>query len=157
MSDETMMNPTVDGPAAEGWRSMYLVQRRRARMLMATTAIALLALAGTVAWAVTKPGADPVAARPGIEGLVPGSGEGPGGGFLARGGVERYFDEDGSLSTEQVEQTLSRFEGLGGVPEGFAARIAGAVDAAVGSGSITAGQGDALLGALGIDGGAGDA
>ncbi len=157
MSERTMTNPaSAAAHPDQTWRSQYLVQRRRARIFMATTGLALAAFLGTLAYALTQSPEQPAAVAVGAEAVVPGTGEGPGGGLRALGGVEGYFHDDGSLDDEMVQRTLARFEAFGEVPEGFATRIASAVDEAVSAGTLTLEQGAQLLGALGLSGSGSD-
>lgn len=147
--------PAPDDRAAQTWRSQYLAERRKSRIFMATTAISLAALVGTLAFGLASN--DPVQAPVAVagDGLANslGDGTGPGGGLGAVGGVERYLNDDGSVNSAAVEETLSRFADLGGVPERFAERLIGSVDDAVAAGTITVQQGMDLLEALGISDG----
>lgn len=122
---------------------------------MATTALSLAALMGTIAFNVVSD--DPVQAPTAVAGEEladpPGDGTGLRGGRVDFGGVERFINDDGSVNTAAVDETLSRFGGLGGVPERFAERMIGNVDDAVGAGTLTEQQGIDLLDALGISGG----
>lgn len=156
MEEPSWTNPPAHPDAtAQSWRSQYLAERRRARIFMATTALSLAALMGTIAFNVV--GDDPVQAPAAVaaERLAdpPGDGTGLRGGLGDFGGVERFLNDDGSLNTAAVDETLSRFADLGGVPERFAERMIGNVDDAVAAGTLTEQQGMDLLDALGINGG----
>jgi hypothetical protein len=147
--------PEHPDATAPEWRNQYLVERRKARIFMASTAITLAALIGTLAFDLAS--SDPVQAPTAFagEGLPdpPGDGTGLRGGRGAIGGVERFLNDDGSVNTAAVDETLSRFADRGGVPERFAERMIGNVDDAVAAGTLTKQQGLALLAALGISGG----
>lgn len=150
----------ADGDAAadqgQVWRDQYLGERKKARLFMVTTAVAVVLLGASLFYTVAQTGSDPVATplagqSPGLGGdgqgfRPPGGGIGPG----DRGGlIQRFFNSDGSVDEEAVAQFTERAAQFGGTR--FGDRLAGGIGAAVANGDITSEQAGELLAALGID------
>lgn len=147
---------TDAGAGAPVWRDQYLNERKKSRLFMVTTAVAVLLLIGSLFYAVgqnnTTQVADPGSGSAGLE-------EGHGSGFGGPGGggglgqpdllMERFFNEDGSVNEEGVAPFKERAEQFG--TEGqFADRLLTSVSELVASGEITQEQAEELLEALGL-------
>lgn len=160
--DASAATPTPSAGSADPvWRDQYLRERKKSRLFMATTAVALLLLVGSLFYAVAQNQstqlADLVAGRgPGGAGLEdgrhPGSTRPRGGEAQGREGisVDRLFNADGSVNEELIESLKDRAERFGGVGR-FSGRIAAGIAGAVSSGEITQEQADELMAALDLD------
>lgn len=156
-------NADADADPAAGqtqvWRDQYESERKKARLFMVTTAVAVALLAASLFYAVATTSSSPVAAPltgegPGLSGndnggqvfRPPGGPDGSG----SRGGlIERFFNSDGSVSEEAIAQFQERAAQFGG-SSGFGDRLAGSIEAAVANGDITSEQANELLAALGL-------
>lgn len=141
--------PTA-GAAAPVWRDQYLKERKKSRLFMATTAVAVVLLIGSLLYAVGQSDstqvADPVGGGAGLEeGHRPGSAPGEGGG-LGQGSLsmQQFFDADGSLNEELVASFRERAEQMGATGQ-FSNRLVGAISNSVATGEITQEQADELL------------
>ncbi len=137
-------------PVGRSWESMYQAERKKARILGATTVAASLLAVGLGAWGVSNEGAAAAGgpgqfgggqgatsqmAPPGSTGTMPGQG-GPMGQDL--GSI--LLNSDGSVNTEAVQQFVTR------MPSGALDQI---LAMAVQNGELTQDQADAITAAAG--------
>lgn len=129
----------------------YTKQRKKTRLFVATTIIAVVAFAGTLTLYIANPKTvtKSVAAKRGaFRGAFGGQG-GPGGGAGRQQlDIKTFFSTDGSVDTSKVTALTQN------VPSQFKDRLLAnfgtRIDTAVTAGDITQAQGDALKTALGI-------
>lgn len=160
-------NPSPDSPAPldRDWPSMYSAERKRSRILGATTVAASLLAVGAGAWGLTQADSSAGTAGPGQFGgpgptsqfTPPGTGQsgttavpgGPGAGMPGQDLAASLFNSDGSVNSSALQQFLSAMPGGGANLEAF-------LGTAVQQGDLTSDQADQLLAASGTSTGSSD-
>lgn len=132
------------------WQTMYAAERKKARILGATTVAASLLAVGAGVWGLTAneataqtggPGTSQfgppgTAGQNGTTGTVPGQ-NGPMGQDLS----SMLFNTDGSVNTDLLQEFLTRMPGGGSGLQQF-------LEMAVSNGELTQAQADAIAGAV---------
>jgi hypothetical protein len=142
-------------PAAHSFEHLYLKERKKSRLFMATTGVAIVLTLGSMAYASNKKTEVPEQVGSFSENsqMTPFGGEGPGGGGAMRMQMDitEFLNDDGSVDTAQINEMLDN------IPEDFRDRMLGRmetqIDEAVDNGDITSDQATALKSAFGITGG----
>lgn len=133
------------------FEELYLQQRKKSQMLLVAVIVLAVLAAGSLAWGFSKDGSGNQSGMPGNsqgQGFNGQSGPGGMGGPGGRMGmdIKSFFNDDGSVNTDQIEQMTSRMPSGGG-RGGFdiTDMIKQQADQAVEDGDITQGQADALI------------
>jgi hypothetical protein len=144
-------------PTAHSFEQLYIKERKKGRIFMATTGVAIVLSLGSFAYASNKKAEAPEQTSFGsgptsqFNGDMPQGGGPGGGGPNMQMDVTQFLNDDGSVDTAQVNDMLER------VPDDFREnmldRIATQIDEAQQDGDITADQATALKSAFGIAGG----
>ncbi len=129
---------------------LYLKERKKSSILLIVAIVLAVATAGSVLWAVNKEPASSSQFPSGTPGQdFNGQGGFPGGGQGGPGfglDVTSFFKDDGSVDTDKVDETTSRFPGGG--DSRFTDLMQQRVDQAVEDGDITQDQADKLMDAF---------
>ncbi len=151
-----MANETTD---TGSFQTLYLKEKKKARIFLISTAIALVAFLATGVGLITQlndsPQSRPSALGPsgqdgqGGQGQFPGGNGGPGnGGPGMMLDISGFFSSDGSVDSDKVDELTEN------IPDDFKDQLfedlSTRIDNAVSDGDITSDQGDALKSALGI-------
>ena len=139
-------------PVEQAFEELYLAQRKRSSIFLATTVVLAITTVGSVAWALNSKSNTAVAEGPGNAQQAQGFGNSQGrpGGMRTMMDITSFFNEDGSVNTDQVKELMARMPSGQSDNSGFnfIDRIKENIDQAVSDGDITEDQANALLDAF---------
>lgn len=148
------MDQTTGGSSFE---HLYVKERKKTRIFMATTGMAVVLALGSLVYAGNKKADNPTGApglgsNSGQTAPFGGQGGGPGGdgGMRMQMDITNFLNDDGNVDTEQINEMLDR------IPDDFREdmldRMEAQIDEATQDGDITSDQATALKQAFGITG-----
>lgn len=128
------------------FEELYLKERKKSSMLLVAVIVLALATAGSLIWAVN--GQSNTAQLPGggSEQGFGGGGQFGGGGGPGMMDIASFFNDDGSVDTDRIDEMTSRFPS--GAGSQFVDRMQEEADQAVEDGDITQAQADELISAF---------
>ena len=122
------------------WQTMYAAERKKARILGATTVAASLLAVGAGVWGLTANEATAQTGGPGTSQFGPPGTPGQNG-PMGKDLSSMLFNTDGSVNTDLLQEFLTRMPGGGSGLQHF-------LEMAVSNGELTQAQADAIAGAV---------
>lgn len=131
------------------FEDLYLKEKKKSSILLGGVVVLAVLATLSLSWAITKKGAAPQGGAGSFAANLNGQNPqgGPGGGGMRQMDFTEFFNDDGSVKTERVQEMLGRMPS-GNSDQNFLTRIKEDINQAVEDGKITQEQATALINAF---------